>query len=283
MVLTIQINSYFDTLKIKADKDRIKPLAEKAEINFRYFEDGTIGISLDETTTQKDVLDIAYVFAQLKGMPNIASRFDAEEYVLSNIPVICAREHLTYLTHPVFNIHHSESQMMRYLKQLENKDLSLNHSMISLGSCTMKLNAATEMIPVSWPAFSHLHPFVPAEQAQGYQMMIDELSRFLCEITGFDACSLQPNSGAQGEYAGLLTIMQYHKAQGNGHRNVVLIPISAHGTNPASAVMTGMKVVVVKSDAEGHIDVADLKAKAEQYKDTFGCPDGDLSVYAWCF
>jgi glycine dehydrogenase len=170
----------------------------------------------------------------------------------------------------VFNTHHSESQMMRYLKQLENKDLSLNTSMISLGSCTMKLNAATEMIPVSWPAFSQLHPFVPASQAKGYQQIIEELKTYLCTITGFDACSLQPNSGAQGEYAGLLTIMAYHKAQGNAHRNVVLIPISAHGTNPASAVMAGMKVVVVKSDAEGHIDVADLKAKAEQYKDSLG-------------
>ncbi len=260
---------YFDTLQIKADKEIIKPLAENAEINFRYFDDGTIGISLDETTTQKDVLDIAYVFAQVKDLADVAVGFDTEDYTLVGIPDFAKRTS-SYLTHPVFNIHRSESQMMRYLKMLENKDLSLNRSMISLGSCTMKLNAASEMIPVSWPAFSHLHPFVPADQAQGYQFMIEELSHYLCQITGFDACSLQPNSGAQGEYAGLLTIMQYHKASGNEHRNVVLIPISAHGTNPASAVMTGMKVVVVKSDAEGHIDVADLKAKAEQYKDTLG-------------
>jgi len=260
---------YFDTIKIKAEAVTIRPIAENAQINFRYFEDGTIGISLDETTTQKDVLDIAYVFASLKGLADVAVGFDTEDYELTGIPAFAKRTS-SYLTHPVFNIHRSETQMMRYLKQLENKDLSLDNSMIPLGSCTMKLNAATEMIPVSWPAFSHLHPFVPADQAQGYQYIIEELSKYLCEITGFDACSLQPNSGAQGEYAGLLTIMQYHKAQGNGNRNVVLIPISAHGTNPASAVMTGMKVVVVKSDAEGHIDVEDLKVKAEQYKDTLG-------------
>ncbi|TKK70802.1 aminomethyl-transferring glycine dehydrogenase [Ilyomonas limi] len=260
---------YFDTIKIKGDAATIRPIAENAQINFRYLEDGTIGISLDETTTQKDVLDIAYVFASLKDLADIAVSFDTEGYELKGLPAFAKRTS-PYLTHPVFNIHRNETQMMRYLKQLENKDLSLNTSMISLGSCTMKLNAATEMIPVTWPAFSHLHPFVPADQAQGYQYIIEELSKYLCKITGFDACSLQPNSGAQGEYAGLLTIMQYHKAQGNAHRNVVLIPISAHGTNPASAVMTGMKVVVVKSDAEGHIDIEDLKVKAEQYKETLG-------------
>ncbi len=260
---------YFDTLKIKADAEKIRALSEKAEINFRYFDDGAIGISLDETTTQKDVLDIVHVFANAKENDDVALTFTEEDVVLNNIPAFAKRSS-AYLTHPVFNIHHSESQMMRYLKQLENKDLALNHSMISLGSCTMKLNAASEMIPVSLPQFSQLHPFVPVSQAAGYRFMIDELSKYLCEITGFDACSLQPNSGAQGEYAGLLTIMQYHKAHGNAHRNVVLIPISAHGTNPASAVMTGMKVVVVKSDADGHIDMADLKARAEQYKETLG-------------
>ena len=258
---------YFDTLKIRADTEAVRKLSEGSEINFRYFTDGTIGISLDETTTQKDVLDIAHLFAAAKNKDDIGVTFEEEDYTLSGIPQYAKRTS-SYLTHPVFNIHHSESEMMRYLKQLENKDLSLNHSMISLGSCTMKLNAASEMIPVSLPQFSQLHPFVPANQAEGYQQIITELSNYLCEITGFDACSLQPNSGAQGEYAGLLTIMQYHKAEGNAHRNVVLIPISAHGTNPASAVMTGMKVIVVKSDADGHIDVADLKAKAEHYKDT---------------
>ena len=177
----------------------------------------------------------------------------------------------SYLTHPVFNTHHSESQMMRYIKSLENKDLSLNTSMISLGSCTMKLNAATELIPVSWPEFGGIHPFAPASQTKGYQYIISKLEDYLCKITGFTACSLQPNSGAQGEYAGLLTIRAYHADRKEAHRNVVLIPISAHGTNPASAIMAGMKVVVVKSDSEGHIDVADLKLKAAEHaKDLAG-------------
>ncbi len=259
---------YFDTLTIKADAEKIKAVAEKNEINFRYFDANHIGIALDETTTQKDVLDIVYVFAESLGNNEAEVSFDSDDE-LTNLPPYAIRLS-PYLTHPVFNIHHSESQMMRYLKQLENKDLSLNTSMITLGSCTMKLNAATEMIPVSWPEFSKMHPFVPAYQAEGYLQIIDELGKYLSEITGFAACSLQPNSGAQGEYAGLLTIMAYHQANGDAHRNVVLIPISAHGTNPASAVMAGMKVVVVKSDEDGHIDVADLKAKAEQYKDTLG-------------
>ncbi|HWB24497.1 MAG TPA: aminomethyl-transferring glycine dehydrogenase [Chitinophagaceae bacterium] len=260
---------YFDTLSIKADAAAIKPVAEKNGINFYYGNNGHIIISLDETTTQKDVLDVVYVFAEASGLNEATIGFDSEGYELTNIPPFAQRTS-AYLTHPVFNMHHSESQMMRYLKQLENKDLSLNTSMISLGSCTMKLNAASEMIPVSWPEFSQVHPFAPADQTKGYQQIIDELGEYLNIITGFDACSLQPNSGAQGEYAGLLTIMAYHKANGNAHRNVVLIPISAHGTNPASAVMAGMKVVVVKSDEDGHIDVADLEAKAEQYKDSLG-------------
>jgi glycine dehydrogenase len=173
-----------------------------------------------------------------------------------------------YLTHSVFHVHRSESQMMRYIKQLENKDLSLNTSMISLGSCTMKLNAATEMMPVSWPEFGGLHPFAPADQCKGYAQIIQELNQYLCEVTGFTACSLQPNSGAQGEYTGLLTIRAYHQHHGNQHRDVVLIPISAHGTNPASAVMVGFKVVVVKCDDAGNIDMTDLTQKALQYKDT---------------
>ena len=258
---------YFDTLKIKAETSLIKPIAEKHQTNFRYA-DNCVIISLDETTTQKDVLDIVYIFAESLGKNEAEVSFDSDNE-LTNIPSFAVR-HSSYLSHPVFNTHHSESQMMRYLKQLENKDLSLNTSMITLGSCTMKLNAATEMIPVSWPEFSKLHPFVPAEQALGYQQIINELSDYLNEITGFDACSLQPNSGAQGEYAGLLTIMGYHKANGNAHRNVVLIPISAHGTNPASAIMAGMKVVVVKSNEDGTIDIADLKLKAEQNKDNLG-------------
>jgi glycine dehydrogenase len=260
--------AYFDTVVIKVDAEQLRPIALQNKVNFRYIDANHVGISLDETTSQKDVLDVVYVFAQLKGLNEAEIEFDSDD-TLTNIPSFASRTS-AYLTHPVFNTHHSESQMMRYIKQLENKDLSLNTSMISLGSCTMKLNAATEMIPVSWPEFGGIHPFVPADQTEGYQQIIDELSEYLCTITGFDACSLQPNSGAQGEYAGLLTIMAYHKANGNAHRNVVLIPISAHGTNPASAVMAGMKVVVVKGTEEGHIDVADLKLKAEQYKDTLG-------------
>lgn len=260
--------AYFDTIVVEANAASILPVAEKNQINFRYINDKHVGISLDETTSQKDVLDIVYVFAESLGKNEAEIEFDSEN-TLTSIPTYATRTS-PYLTHPVFNTHHSESQMMRYIKQLENKDLSLNTSMISLGSCTMKLNAASEMIPVSWPEFGGLHPFIPANQAEGYKQILDELSAYLVNITGFDACSLQPNSGAQGEYAGLLTIMDYHKANGNAHRNVVLIPTSAHGTNPASAVMAGMKVVVVKNNEDGSINMEDLKAKAEQYKDTLG-------------
>lgn len=260
--------NYFDTVVIKANISTIQPIAEKYQINFRYFSTELIGISLDETTTQKDVLDIVYVFAESLGKDEAEIEFDTN-HTINSIPPFATRTS-RFLVHPVFNTHHSESQMMRYIKQLENKDLSLNTSMISLGSCTMKLNAATEMIPVSWPEFSQLHPFVPSNQSEGYKQIVDELSEFLCNITGLDACSLQPNSGAQGEYAGLLTIMAYHKANNNAHRNIVLIPISAHGTNPASAVLAGMKVVVVKSNEDGTIDITDLKVKAEQYKENLG-------------
>ena len=259
-------DNFFDTLKVRADVAKVKEIALSQQVNFRYFDDKYIGISLDETTTQKDVLDIVYIFAKAIGVDVASVSFDSEEDLLS-IPVYAQRTS-AYLTHPIFNTHHSESQMMRYIKQLENKDIALNTSMITLGSCTMKLNAATEMIPVSWPEFSQLHPFVPSNQSRGYQQIIKELSDYLCTITGFDACSLQPNSGAQGEYSGLLTIIRYHQANGNKNRNVVLIPVSAHGTNPASATLAGLKVVVVKSDDDGHIDLIDLKAKAEQYKYT---------------
>jgi glycine dehydrogenase len=259
--------SYFDTLKIKTDNAAaIRQIAESREINFRYFDNNFIGITLDENTLPGDVLDIVSIFAEAKGIDTASITFDSEDE-LTQIPAPLLRNS-SYLAHSVFNAHHSESEMMRYIKHLENRDLSLNTSMIALGSCTMKLNAATELIPVSWPEFSQLHPFAPVNQADGYRQITDELSDFLCKITGLDACSLQPNSGAQGEYAGLLTIRAYHLDRGDDHRNVVLIPISAHGTNPASAVLAGMKVVVVKSDEEGHIDVVDLKAKAEQYKDS---------------
>lgn len=259
---------YFDTITVAANSATIKTFAEAAGINLRYTHTDQISISIDETSTQKDVLDIVYVFAQSKGLDEAEIEFDSD-FSLSNIPAFAKRSS-TYLLHPVFNTHHSESQMMRYIKQLENKDLSLNTSMISLGSCTMKLNAATEMLPVSWPEFGSLHPFIPSNQTEGYQQIIAELTDHLCKITGFTACSLQPNSGASGEYAGLLAIRAYHEARNEVNRNVVLIPISAHGTNPASAVMAGFKVVVVKCDEAGNIDVADMLAKATQYKDTLG-------------
>ncbi|TXB68951.1 aminomethyl-transferring glycine dehydrogenase [Phaeodactylibacter luteus] len=262
-----QVNSaYFDTLRIKADAAAMKAVqgaALEAETNF-YYTDGHIQISLDETVNLDEVDRLAQIFAQATG--RTASTTDLPD-VGARIPDALARES-EYLTHPKFNLYHTETNMMRYLKELENKDLSLVHSMIPLGSCTMKLNAATELIPVSWPEFANLHPFVPTDQAKGYQKVFNELEAWLSEITGFAACSLQPNSGAQGEYAGLLTIRAYHHAKGDTHRDVALIPDSAHGTNPASAVMAGMKVVVVKCDEQGNIDLADLKAKAEKYRDT---------------
>lgn len=256
---------YFDTLKISVnDAAAIIKLAEIQQINFHFIDDKHIGISIDETTSQKDILDILHIFARSINIDTAVAGFDADA-LLENIPYALTRT-TAFLLHPVFNSHRSESQMMRYIKFLENKDLSLNISMISLGSCTMKLNAASELIPVSWPEFSRLHPFAPADQTAGYLQIITELENYLSKITGFAATSLQPNSGAQGEYAGLLTIRAYHAARGEGHRKVVLIPISAHGTNPASAVMAGMKVVVTKCDDAGNIDVADLKAKAAEHK-----------------
>ncbi len=258
---------YFDTLHIKGfDASALYKLASAAAINFNYFSDGTVSISLDETSSTATVQQIVALFEKLTNKKAAAQNATVKN---ASIPASLTRTS-TYLQHPVFNTHHSETQMMRYIKQLENKDLSLNTSMISLGSCTMKLNAATEMIPVSWPCFGGLHPFAPAEQTKGYQEIAKKLSDYLCETTGFTACSLQPNSGAQGEYAGLLTIRSYHEARNQSNRNIVLIPISAHGTNPASAVMAGFKVVVVACDAAGNIDVADLKAKAEEHKDNLG-------------
>ena len=256
-------NFYFDTLKIKTpDNNTIKIIAEKAKLNFQYTKD-TILISIDETTSLKDIHQIAKVFAVAAGKQYIAKKKKPDEAL--KLPVFAERQS-SYLLHPVFNSHHSESEMMRYIKFLENKDLSLNTSMISLGSCTMKLNAATELIPVSWPEFSNIHPFAPDSQTKGYQQIIKELENYLSAITGFAATSLQPNSGAQGEYAGLLTIRNYHIEKNQAYRNVVLIPVSAHGTNPASAVMAGMKVVVTKCDEAGNIDVEDLKIHAEEHK-----------------
>ncbi|NDF97530.1 MAG: glycine dehydrogenase (aminomethyl-transferring) [Chitinophagia bacterium] len=251
----------FDTIVIDTDKlTAIQKKAASHRLNFRYLNDRQIGITLDETTDAATVALIASCFVDATDPFTSLDESD----VCGSIPTALRRTS-TYLTHPVFNTHRSESQMMRYIKQLENRDLSLNTSMISLGSCTMKLNAATEMMPLSWPEWSSIHPFAPAEQAKGYQYVIDQLSNYLCDITAFDACSMQPNSGAQGEYAGLLTIRAFHEANGEPHRNVMLIPISAHGTNPASAVMAGMKVVVVKALDNGYIDMDDLTAKANQY------------------
>jgi glycine dehydrogenase len=254
--------NFFDTITVKVkDLSAIKEKAERQQINLRYINNNHIGVSLDETIDISDLYDLINCFENDKDPVAFDIPQDAE---LGHIPSVLTRTS-AFLTHPVFNTHKSESQMMRYIKQLENKDLSLNTSMISLGSCTMKLNAATEMMPLSWRQWSNIHPFAPTDQTEGYKYIIDELSKYLCEITAFDACSLQPNSGAQGEYAGLLTIRDYHEANGDHHRNVMLIPISAHGTNPASAVMAGMKVVVVKVLENGYIDVEDLKAKASQY------------------
>lgn len=257
-------DTYFDTVVIKADDAAaIREKAESRNINFRYFPGNLIGISLDETTTSSDVLDILLILDR-ENDNNVQSFSVHEEGMLDAIPTGLTRTS-EFLTHPVFNSHHSETLMMRYIRQLEAKDFSLVHGMIPLGSCTMKLNAASEMMPLSWAHWSKIHPFAPANQTEGYQQMLRELSNYLCEITAFDACSLQPNSGAQGEYAGLLTIKAYHEANGEGHRDVMLIPISAHGTNPASAVMCGMKVVVVKALENGYIDVEDLKAKAAEH------------------
>jgi len=263
--------NFFDTLNISGvDSEKVKTVAEQYHSNFRYFEDGTIGISIDETTSIEAANTILKIFETVTEKSTGKSlTIESVSSSKINIPSLLNRTS-NFLSHPVFNTHHSESQMMRYIKQLENKDLSLNTSMISLGSCTMKLNAASEMIPVSWPEFGGLHPFVPLNQTEGYQQILSELNDYLCAITGFTACSLQPNSGAQGEYAGLLTIRAYHQNRNENHRNIVLIPISAHGTNPASAVMAGFKVVVVKCDEDGNIDVTDLTNKAIQHKENLG-------------
>jgi glycine dehydrogenase len=252
-----QVNAYyFDTLKVKVDDlGPIRKLAENKQLNFHYFPEGFVGISIDETTAQCDVLDILHLFAEAIGMGDAGVMFSYDTH-LDNIPSALTRTS-SFLQHPVFNTHHSETEMMRYLKFLENKDLSLDNSMIPLGSCTMKLNSATELIPVSWPEFSKIHPFAPTDQWQGYHDIVVELEKWLSSITGFAATSLQPNSGAQGEYAGLLAIRSYHEDRNDDHRKVILIPISAHGTNPASAVMAGFKVVVTKCDEAGNIDVAD--------------------------
>jgi glycine dehydrogenase len=265
-----QVNEFFfDTIKVGVqDAKAIEREALKRQVNLRYFSDNHVGISVDETTSPADIKTLLEVFASASGKTTTVNQ--SINGVEINWPAALVRKS-SYLTHPVFNTHHSEHEMLRYMKRLENKDLSMVHSMISLGSCTMKLNATTEMIPVTWSEFGNIHPFAPADQTQGYAELITNLENWLKEITGFTGVSLQPNSGAQGEYAGLMVIRAYHESRNDLERTVSLIPASAHGTNPASAVMAGMDVVVVKSDEEGKIDVADLKAKAEQYKDKLSC------------
>ena len=264
-------NNYFDTLCLQvSDSATIRSVAEEKEMNFRYFPESPdkIGISLDETCSAETVYEILRLFSTVFGKTvpaSVSGLFGHPEF-----PAGLART-TPFLQHPVFNSHHSEHEITRYIKQLESKDLSLVHSMISLGSCTMKLNATTEMIPLSWPEWNSLHPFVPAAQAAGYHELMDNLVNWLKEVTGFAGISLQPNSGAQGEYAGLMTIRAYHISRGDTHRNVALIPTSAHGTNPASAVMAGMKVVLVACDSRGNVDVADLRARAEEHRSNLAC------------
>jgi glycine dehydrogenase len=260
-------DNFFDTLRIHPGARSFDAILEKAaahQMNFRRYEDDTLGISLDETVSSNEIAAMLEIFALNQRRDFTVEKLATEEKAGYNGIL---RRNSPYLQHPVFNQYHSETRMLRYMHALEAKDLSLTTSMIPLGSCTMKLNATTEMIPITWPEFSRLHPFVPVEQAAGYQEIFRELSVGLAEITGFPAVSLQPNAGAQGEYTGLLVIRAYHEHRGEGQRNVCLIPSSAHGTNPASAVMAGMEVVVVRCDDKGNIEVADLKAKAEQHRD----------------
>jgi len=267
-----QLNeNFFDTLQIEIPEstgmEAVTKLALESQVNFRLIDSRTLGISLDEITTLEDVNLILHILASANNKP-------FSEFVCD--PAVCGLmrtfhegfdRKTPYLTAPVFNSYHSETEMMRFLKKLENRDLALNRSMIPLGSCTMKLNAAVEMIPLSWPEFASMHPFAPASQAEGYHILISELEKALCEITGFKAISFQPNSGASGEYAGLLVIAAYHVSRGDSQRNVCLIPASAHGTNPASAAMAGMEVIVVKTDENGNIDTADLREKAEKHRE----------------
>jgi glycine dehydrogenase len=258
---------YFDTITVSADASKIRPIAIGKGINFRYADDKHVSISLDQTVEEQDLTDIISIFAEAAG-----KKFNGSySKPVSAIGSSQLARKSDFMTHPVFNSYHSESEMMRYIKRLENKDLSLVHSMISLGSCTMKLNAASELLPLTWPEFASIHPFVPVDQAQGYAELIEQLNKDLSEITGFARMSFQPNSGAQGEYTGLMVIRAYHIANGQPQRNIALIPSSAHGTNPASAAMAGMHIVVTKCDDKGNIDLHDLKEKAERHKENLSC------------
>jgi glycine dehydrogenase len=270
--LTLANTTWFDTISVKgADVAAINARAIAAQVNLRIDADGVLGISLDETTTRED---IAVLFDVILGAGHGLDVAALDADIVANgsqsIPQALVRQDAV-LTHPTFNRYQSETEMMRYIKRLETKDLALNHSMISLGSCTMKLNAAVEMLPVSWPEFANMHPFCPLDQAQGYTQLINELSEYLVNITGYDAVCIQPNSGAQGEYAGLLAIKKYHESRGDAHRDICLIPQSAHGTNPASAQLAGMKVVVTACDKQGNVDLEDLRAKASELADNLSC------------
>jgi glycine dehydrogenase len=259
--------AYFDTILVKADAQKVKAVAEKNKVNFFYPDADSISISFNETTSVADINQIIAIFAEALGKETYTV---SELSAASQLPASLERTS-SFLTHDVFNNHHSESQLMRYIKKLERKDLSLNHSMISLGSCTMKLNAASEMLPLSMPNWNSIHPFAPVDQVEGYLTMLKRLEQQLNVITGFAGTTLQPNSGAQGEYAGLMAIRAYHLSRNEGHRNVCLIPSSAHGTNPASAAMAGMKIIVTKTTPEGNIDVEDLREKAIEHKDDLSC------------
>ncbi len=269
--ITLQHNSWFDTLTLQVggQQQAIYQRALAAGVNLRLVANDKLGISIDETKTTDD---IAELFTLITGTTLTIETLDNRviNNAITGIPANNTRTS-EFLTHEVFHRYHSETEMMRYLKQLENKDLSLTHAMIPLGSCTMKLNAASELIPVSWPEFANIHPFAPKEQRQGYAQMINELNDWLCEVTGYDAISMQPNSGAQGEYAGLVAINRYNESIDQGHRNICLIPSSAHGTNPASAAMANMKIIVIECDDNGNIDIEDLRHKATEHKNDLAC------------
>ncbi|MFT3930297.1 MAG: aminomethyl-transferring glycine dehydrogenase [Spongiibacteraceae bacterium] len=264
--ITIETKNYFDTLTLNVggEQANIIARAEAAQINLRKIDSNRIGIAIDETTAPSDIAQLWEIIAG-KTVTFTVEQIDSELGSTSSIQTALQRAS-AFLTHPVFNSYHSETEMLRYMKRLENKDIALNQAMIALGSCTMKLNATAEMIPITWPEFNRLHPFAPLDQAQGYQQLFSELEKMLMETTGYDAVSLQPNAGSQGEYAGLLAIKRYHESRNEGHRDLVLIPSSAHGTNPASAALAGLKIVIVDCDASGNVNIDDLRAKAAQHK-----------------
>jgi glycine dehydrogenase len=271
---------FFDTVRIELGKissNDFAQLCEKRKMNVRQWNANTVTISTDETTTQPDLVNLLSAFAEAAGAKHMTTQSINDKLSkLGSTPKLAPSltpflRKVDYLSHPVFNSYHSEHEMLRYLYRLQMKDLGLTFSMIPLGSCTMKLNATTEMIPISWPEFNQLHPFIPLDQSQGYQHIFKELEKYLSDITGFSAVSLQPNAGSQGEYAGLLAIRKYQQSKGEGHRNICLIPVSAHGTNPASASIAGLQVVVVKCDEQGNVDLTDLKAKAEEHKKNLCC------------